>query len=78
MLVLRVEAAQYTVSEGSGSVEVGVVKEGISEEPTTVMLTTSDGTALGEGRDMHILLEDIVYISLGVIDSETFCTGLSI
>lgn len=59
MLVLRVEAAQYTVSEGSGSVEVGVVKEGISEEPTTVMLTTSDGTALGEGRDMHILLEDI-------------------
>ncbi len=48
VLVLRLGATEYMVSEGGGSVGIRVVKEGNAEQPVTATLTTSDGAAVGE------------------------------
>lgn len=38
----------YTVSESAGSVNLSVVREGLTSQTVSVILNTTDGSAVGE------------------------------
>ena len=47
-IVLQFESTSYTVSEVSGLVTIGVLKQGLSEIPVNFSLSTANVTAAGE------------------------------
>ncbi len=47
---MRFEQSTYTFSEDSGTGEVCLIKDLATTDDVTVQVTTTDGTATGEGQ----------------------------
>ncbi len=46
--MIELEVSEYAAAEGTGTVEIALVKRNVSDIPVTVLLSTISGSATGE------------------------------